>query len=54
MTDRRRPRSSFAERAAGFLRDWSVPRQVAGAPHRTKAAESETGCVCTCMLSSNG
>jgi formate dehydrogenase major subunit len=39
---RRRPRSRFADRARGFLRDWSVPRQLAGAPHATKAAESET------------
>ncbi len=37
----RRPRSRFAERAAGFLRDWSVPRQLRGAPHETEAAESE-------------
>jgi formate dehydrogenase major subunit len=35
-------RSRFADRAAGFLRDWSVPRQIAGAPHKGKAAESET------------
>ena len=38
---RRRPRSTMAERAAGFLRDWSVPRQLAGGPHKTAAAESE-------------
>lgn len=38
---RRRPRSTMAERAAGFLRDWSVPRQLAGSPHKTAAAESE-------------
>jgi formate dehydrogenase major subunit len=33
-------RSGFADRAAGFLRDWSVPRQLRGAPEKTKAAES--------------
>jgi formate dehydrogenase major subunit len=37
----RRPRTSLADRAAGFLRDWSVPRQLAGQPGTTKAAESE-------------
>jgi formate dehydrogenase major subunit len=31
----------MADRASGFLRDWSVPRQLAGSPHKTKAAESE-------------
>lgn len=35
----RRPR--LAERAAGALRDWSVPRQLRGAPDHSKAAESE-------------
>lgn len=35
-------RSRFAERARGFLRDWSVPRQLEGASHASKAAESES------------
>lgn len=35
-------RSRFADRARGFLRDWSVPRQLRGAPHDRKAAESES------------
>jgi len=34
-------RRSMADRAAHFLRDWSVPRQLAGLPEKTKAAESE-------------
>lgn len=42
MAVTRRLRSSFVERAAGFARDWSVPRQIAGASHDRKAAESET------------
>jgi formate dehydrogenase major subunit len=41
MTNRRRPRTTMADRAAGFLRDWSVPRQLTGSPHKTTAAESE-------------
>lgn len=36
-----RPRRTLLDRAEGFLRDWSVPRQLLGASHRTKAAESE-------------
>jgi formate dehydrogenase major subunit len=36
----RRPRSTLAERLAGALRDWSVPRQLRGAPGHAKAAES--------------
>lgn len=35
-------RRSLAERAKGFARDWSVPRQWAGAPHDREAAESQT------------
>jgi formate dehydrogenase major subunit len=31
----------MAVRAAQFLRDWSVPRQLAGQPETTRAAESE-------------
>lgn len=40
MSGRRRPRRGLAGQLGGFLRDWSVPRQLAGAPNRTKAAES--------------
>ena len=29
-------------RAARIIKDWSVPRQLAGAPHRDRAAESES------------
>lgn len=36
----RRPRRGPADRAAEFLRDWSVPRQLRGMPEKTKAAES--------------
>lgn len=36
----RRPRRTVADRAAEFLRDWSVPRQLRGMPEKTKAAES--------------
>jgi formate dehydrogenase major subunit len=31
----------MGDRAAHFLRDWSVPRQLAGQPENAKAAESE-------------
>ena len=42
MTERaRRPRHGLAQTARGFLRDWSVPRQLRGAPEKTRAAESE-------------
>lgn len=44
MTDRSRrrtPRQTLTGRVAGFVRDWSVPRQLRGAPHKTVAAESE-------------
>jgi formate dehydrogenase major subunit len=34
-------RRTIARLITGFLRDWSVPRQLAGADHRSKAAESE-------------
>jgi len=37
----RRPRRGLADQARGFLRDWSVPRQLRGLPEKTKAAESE-------------
>jgi len=36
----RRPRRSLGDQARGFLRDWSVPRQLRGAPEKDKAAES--------------
>jgi formate dehydrogenase major subunit len=29
------------DRVAGFVKDWSIPRQIAGQPIRSKAAESE-------------
>jgi formate dehydrogenase major subunit len=35
-------RRTVADRAAGFLRDWSLPRQLAGEPSASKAAESTT------------
>lgn len=35
-----RIRRTLADRARGFLTDWSIPRQVAGQPHAGKAAES--------------
>lgn len=44
MTDRNRrrtPRQTLAGRVTGFVRDWSVPRQLRGASHDTEAAESE-------------
>lgn len=37
----RRPRRTLAQQARGFLRDWSVPRQLRGLPEKTAAAESE-------------
>ncbi|MCB4825014.1 hypothetical protein LHA35_25135 [Roseicella sp. GB24] len=40
MTERRRPRRSLTRKSAGALADWSVPRQLRGAPDKTKAAES--------------
>jgi formate dehydrogenase major subunit len=36
----RRPRRTLGDRAAHFLRDWSVPRQLRGEPEKTRAAES--------------
>jgi formate dehydrogenase major subunit len=36
-----RPRRTLSDRAAHFLRDWSVPRQIAGQDEKTKAAESQ-------------
>ena len=36
MTDERKPRA----RIASFLRDWSLPRQLAGQDHETAAARS--------------
>ncbi len=36
----KRIRRRFAERAAGFVRDWSLPRQIAGESPYAKAAES--------------
>lgn len=33
-------RKGIAARARGFIKDWSVPRQLAGLPEKTKAAES--------------
>ncbi len=33
-------RRTIADRARGFLREWSVPRQLAGQSHHGKAAES--------------
>lgn len=42
MSERiRRPRRTLGRTARGFLRDWSVPRQLRGLPGTTKAAESE-------------
>lgn len=38
---KRRPRRTLVDQARGFLRDWSVPRQLRGAPEKTTAAESE-------------
>ncbi|MBV9825490.1 MAG: hypothetical protein JO001_07440 [Alphaproteobacteria bacterium] len=35
-------KNSIGSRAAGFLRDWSLPRQLAGQSVMSKAAESET------------
>jgi formate dehydrogenase major subunit len=37
----RRPRRRLADRIGGFLRDWSVPRQLRGLSGTTRAAESE-------------
>ena len=34
-------RRGIADRASGFLRDWSIPRQLAGQSLRGKAAETE-------------
>ncbi len=34
-------RQSLADRVAGFVHDWSIPRQLAGQSVRDKAAESE-------------
>jgi formate dehydrogenase major subunit len=34
------PRRTISDRAQEFLREWSVPRQVAGADHRREAAEA--------------
>lgn len=34
-------RQGIADRASGFLRDWSIPRQLAGQSLRGKAAETE-------------
>ena len=34
-------REPTSRRVTGFLRDWSIPRQIAGESLRTKAAESE-------------
>ena len=36
----RKPRHGIAERVAGFVKDWSLPRQAMGEPSRSKAAES--------------
>lgn len=36
----KRARRTVAQRAAGFLRDWSLPRQLAGAPSTSTAAKS--------------
>ena len=38
----RNMRESVASRVAGFVHDWSLPRQFAGQSLRDKAAESET------------
>ncbi len=38
----RNMRESVASRVAGFVHDWSLPRQFAGQSVRDKAAESET------------
>ena len=38
----RNMRESVASRVAGFVHDWSLPRQLAGQSLRDKAAESET------------
>jgi formate dehydrogenase major subunit len=40
MTMKRIPRRSIADRIGGFVRDWSLPRQIAGQSSATKAAES--------------
>ncbi len=34
------PRRTIPDRAAEFLREWSVPRQMAGQDHRREAAEA--------------
>jgi formate dehydrogenase major subunit len=36
----RKPRHGIAERVAGFVKDWSLPRQAVGEPSQSKAAES--------------
>ena len=36
----RKPRHGIAERVAGFVKDWSLPRQAMGEPSHSKAAES--------------
>ncbi len=33
-------RRTIADRARGFLREWSIPRQIAGQSHRDEAARS--------------
>ena len=36
----RKPRQGIAERVAGFVKDWSLPRQAVGEPSHSTAAKS--------------
>jgi formate dehydrogenase major subunit len=36
----KKPRQTVGKRVAGFVRDWSLPRQLAGQPSKSTAAES--------------
>src|ERR687884_1082765 len=36
----RKPRQGIAERVAGFVKDWSLPRQAIGEPSHSTAAKS--------------
>jgi formate dehydrogenase major subunit len=36
----KKPRQTLGKRASGFVRDWSLPRQLAGQPSKSEAAKS--------------
>jgi len=36
----KKPRQTLGKRVSGFIRDWSLPRQLAGQPSKSEAAKS--------------